>query len=115
MRRAMLMAAGLLVAMGVCAETIEVPCEDYQRVMNVRMACDAIPMVPVDSVRWQKRLYDRCLTEHNYVPWKGGVPAACLALQPDRSEIATATPGQPSPEAACRLPPWKRPKGLVCK
>lgn len=97
------------------AATTQVPCEEYVRVMNARVACEAMPMVPVESARWQKRLYERCLSEHNFVPWKGDVPAACQALQPERAEVATATRGQPSPEAACKLPPWKHPKGLVCK
>jgi len=94
--------------MGARAETIEVSCEDYQRVMNVRASCAAKPMWPVNTERWRGKLHQACMKEHQLTPMSNSDACADTAPAP-RAEMA-----QVSDAAACKLPPWKRRKGLVC-
>lgn len=104
----------LLVAQVAHAEVIQVACAEYQEVMATKAPCQAVATMPVDSARWNARLFDRCLHEHGSSPLKGDVPAACAQYQAEPARRVAALPAV-SDEAACKLPPWKRAKGLVCK
>lgn len=104
----------LLVAQAAHAEVIQVACSEYQEVMGTKAPCQSVATMPVESARWNARLFDRCLQEHGGSPLKGGVPAACTQFQEESTRRVAALPAV-SDEAACKLPPWKRAKGLVCR
>jgi hypothetical protein len=94
------------------AEMIGVPCAEYVDVMKVRTNCEVIPVQQVNAKSWRMRLYKRCLVEHKLRPWDSAEKlAVCAENAPEEVPMPTAAL---SPES-CKLPPWKRPKGLVCK
>ena len=114
MNRWTLVLLGLFVGHSAWAQKVQVPCEEFVKVMGAKMACDRIPTVSVDTAQWNaqqaKNKHQQCLVdngEQDLPPWK-------------RSEkCKPGSDAKPAPrsladEEPCTLAPWKRPDGVKC-
>lgn len=95
------------------AADIDVPCEDYERVMNVRTNCQVRPVVSVDSERWRNKLHKICLRDHQIAMHDKKADSVCADTAPPPQAERKAMPGEAT-ECKPGLPFWKQPKGVKC-
>lgn len=103
----------MAIAGSVQAADVQVPCEDYQRVMNVRTACEVRPVVSVDAERWRARLHKLCLREQGVAAWDEKARTVCADTAPPVEPERKAMPGELT-ECKPGMPPWRQPKGMKC-